>query len=63
MKGITKRLSGAVANNQIDFNQKAGEIHALLGKNSPGKTATMNILYGFCQIDARTGFLALDAKV
>lgn len=31
LKGITKRFSGFVANDSIDFDLKKGEIHALLG--------------------------------
>ena len=50
-RGITKRFPGVVANDQIDFEMKAGEIHAILGENGAGKSTFMNILFGLLQPD------------
>ena len=50
-RGITKQFPGVVANDHINFEIKAGEIHAILGENGAGKTTLMNILFGLLQPD------------
>src|SRR5271157_262816 len=50
-RGITKRYPGVVANDHIDFEIRAGEIHAILGENGAGKTTLMRILFGLTQPD------------
>jgi simple sugar transport system ATP-binding protein len=51
LTGITKRFSGVVANDDIDFDLHPGEIHSILGENGAGKTTLMNILAGVYQPD------------
>ncbi len=51
MMGITKHFPGVIANDDITFDVKAGEIRGLLGENGAGKTTLMNILYGLLQPD------------
>lgn len=51
MRNITKQFPGVLANDHINFEVKAGEVHALLGENGAGKTTLMNILYGLYHPD------------
>lgn len=57
MEGITKGFPGVLANDNITFDVKAGEVHGLLGENGAGKTTLMNILYGLHQPDSGELFI------
>jgi len=60
MKGIVKRFPGVLANDHVDFELRAGEIHALLGENGAGKSTLMNVLAGLYKQDA--GIIKVKGK-
>jgi len=43
---VTKRFAGLVANNAVNLDVKAGEVHALIGPNGAGKSTFFNMISG-----------------
>jgi general nucleoside transport system ATP-binding protein len=60
MRGIRKEFPGVVANDDVSFDVRRGEVHALLGENGAGKSTLMNILYGLYRPDG--GEIGLNGK-
>jgi len=54
MRGIIKRFPGVLANNDVNFDLRQGEIHALLGENGAGKSTLMNVLAGLYKAESGT---------
>jgi len=57
LRGIDKTFYGVHANENVDFQLRAGEVHALLGENGAGKSTLCSILAGLYRPDAGEMFL------
>jgi len=60
MKGIEKRFPGVHALRSVQFNLRAGEVHALMGENGAGKSTLMKIISGIYGRDG--GEMFVDGK-
>ncbi|MCC6793644.1 MAG: ATP-binding cassette domain-containing protein [Candidatus Hydrogenedentes bacterium] len=52
LSNITKSFGGAPALRGVDFEARAGEIHALVGENGAGKSTLINIATGVLRADS-----------
>jgi galactofuranose transport system ATP-binding protein len=60
LRGITKTFPGIKALADVDFNVRAGEIHALMGENGAGKSTLIKVLTGVYARDG--GEIRLDGR-
>ena len=51
MKDIEKRFSGVHALKSVQFELRAGEVHALMGENGAGKSTLVKVLCGIYKRD------------
>lgn len=58
LKGVTKIFPGVKALNQVHFNLKKGEVHALMGENGAGKSTFIKVITGVHK--AEEGEIFLD---
>ena len=63
MRGISKSFPGVRALDQVSFDLRAGEIHALVGENGAGKSTLMNVLGGVYPHGTYEGDILVDGKV
>ena len=60
MKGIDKSFPGVHALDHVDFEVRAGEVHALMGENGAGKSTLMKVLTGIYAKDS--GSIVYEGK-
>ncbi|MDR1824019.1 MAG: ABC transporter ATP-binding protein [Bifidobacteriaceae bacterium] len=60
MRHITKRFPGVLADDDVSFDVRQGEIHALMGENGAGKSVLMSILSGLYRPDS--GEILVDGR-
>ena len=61
-RGVTKRFPGVIALKDVNFDVRAGEIHALCGENGAGKSTLIKLLSGVHPHGSFEGELFVDGK-
>jgi ribose transport system ATP-binding protein len=60
VRGLRKTFPGVVALDNVDFDVRRGEVHALLGANGAGKSTLIKIVAGLYPMDA--GEIRIDGR-
>jgi ribose transport system ATP-binding protein len=60
LRGLRKTFPGVVALDDVDFDVRRGEVHALLGANGAGKSTLIKIVTGLYRADA--GDIRIDGR-
>ena len=60
MEQVSKQYPGTLAVDRVDFEVRAGEVHALMGENGAGKSTLMKILAG--SFDDYTGQIHVSGR-
>jgi ribose transport system ATP-binding protein len=60
VRGLRKAFPGVLALDDVDFEVRRGEVHALLGANGAGKSTLIKIIAGLYQADA--GEIRIDGR-
>ncbi len=60
MRGLSKRFTGTLALDRVDFDVRRGEVHALLGQNGAGKSTLIKILASVYTADS--GEVSFDGR-
>ncbi len=58
--GLTKRYGGIVANNDIDFSVKRGELRGIIGPNGAGKSTFFKMLT--CEVHPTAGRIVFEGR-